>query len=100
MISVINVREPIGFTFEHRAHLQGNFYLRDLINGSRWIPLRIRMRYSIFKVFFELKITNIKILKIVVEVEARKHLTYLRPRGSFLDRGFLNLFLQQSISEL
>jgi hypothetical protein len=94
------VREPIGFTFEHRAHLQGNFYLRDLIDGSWRVPLNIRMRYSIFKVFFELKITNIKILKIVVEVEARKHLTYLGPRGSFLDRGFLNLFLQQSISEL
>jgi hypothetical protein len=95
------VREPIGFTFEHRAHLQGNFYLRDLINGYRWVnPLPIRMLNSIFNVFFELKVTNIKILKIVVEVEARKHLTYLGPRGSFLDRGFLNLFLQQSISEL
>jgi hypothetical protein len=95
------VREPIGFTFEQRAHLQGNFYLRDLIYGTRWVyPLGIRMRYSIFKVFFELKITNIKSFKIVVEVEARKHLTYLGPRGSFLDRGFLNLFLQQCISEL
>ena len=95
------MREPIGFTFEHRAHLQGNFYLRDLINGYRWVnPLPIRMLNSIFNVFFELKVTNIKILKIVVEVEARKHLTYLGPRGSFLDRGFLNLFLQQSISEL
>jgi hypothetical protein len=94
------VCEPIGFTFEQRAHLQGNFYLRDLIYGIRWIILQIRMPYSIFKVFFEFKITNIKSFKIVVEIEARKNLTYLGPRGSFLDRGFLNLFLQQSISEL
>jgi hypothetical protein len=94
------VRESIGFAFEHRAHLQGNFYLRDLIYGIRWIILLIRMRYSIFKVFFELKITNINSFKIVVEVEARKHLTYLGPRGSLLDRSFLNLFLEQSIAEL
>ena len=94
------MRESIGFTFVQRAQLQDNFNLRDLIDGSGRIILSKRMGYSIFKVFLELKIANIESFKIVVEVEARKHLTYLGPRGSFLDRGFLNLFLQQSISEL
>jgi len=53
------VREAIGFTFVQRAQLQDNFNLRDLINGKRRIILSIRMRYSIFKVLLELKITNI-----------------------------------------
>jgi hypothetical protein len=94
------VREAIGFTFVHRAQLQDNFNLRDLIGGFGRIPLFKRMRYSIFKVLLELKIANIESFKIVVEVEARKHFTYLGPRGFRLDRCSLNLFLQLSVSEL
>ena len=30
-VSVLNVREPIGYSFEQRAHLQGNFNLRDFV---------------------------------------------------------------------
>ena len=93
------MREPIGFTFEQRAHLQGNFNLRDLVYRSGSIPLHIRMRYSVFKVLLELKITNVESFKIVVEVEARKHLAYLEPRRFLLAGRFLNLFLQHSVSD-
>ena len=100
-VSVLNVREPIGFTFEQRAHLQGNFNLRDLVYRSwRLYPLYIRMRYSVFKVLLELKITNIESFKIVVEVEARKHFTYLEPWRFLWDGRLLNLFLQQFLNEL
>jgi hypothetical protein len=58
------------------------------------------MRYSIFKVLLELKITDIKSFKIVVEVEARKHFTYLGPRGFHLEGRSLNFFLLLSVSEL
>ncbi len=94
------MRESIGFTFVHRAQLQDNFNLRDLIDGSGWIPLSKRMNHSIFEVLLELKIANIESFKIVVEVEARKHFTYLGPRRFLLDRCSLNLFLQLSVSEL
>ena len=95
------MREAIGFTFVQRAQLQDNFNLRDLINGKRRIFLFKRMRYSIFKVLLELKITNIKSFKIVVEVEARKQrFTYLRSRGFHLERRSLNFFLLLSVSEL
>jgi hypothetical protein len=94
------VRDSIGFTFVQRAQLQDNFNLRDLIDGFGRIPLFKRMHYSIFKVLLELKIANIESFKIVVEVEARKHFTYLGPRGFRLDRCSLNLFLQLSVSEL
>ena len=93
------MREPIGYSFEQRAHLQGNFNLRDLVYRSGSIPLHIRMRYSVFKVLLELKITNIESFKIVVEVEARKHLAYLEPRRFLLAGRFLNLFLQHSVSD-
>ena len=93
------MREPIGYSFEQRAHLQGNFNLRDLVYRSGSIPLHIRMRYSVFKVLLELKITNVESFKIVVEVEARKHLAYLEPRRFLLAGRFLNLFLQHSISD-
>ena len=93
------MREAIGFTFEQRAHLQGNFNLRDLVYRSGSIPLHKRMRYSVFKVLLELKITNVESFKIVVEVEARKHLAYLEPRRFLLAGRFLNLFLQHSISD-
>ena len=94
------MREPIGYSFEQRAHLQGNFNLRDLVYRYWRIVIFNRMRYSVFKVLLELNITNIESFKIVVEVEARKHFTYLGPRGSRLDRCSLNLFLQLSVSEL
>ena len=94
------MREPIGFTFEQRAQLQDNFNLRDLVYRFGIIPLHIRMRYSVFKVLLELKITNVESFKIVVEVEARKHLAYLEPRRFLLAGRFLNLFLQHSISDL
>ena len=93
------MREPIGFTFEQRAHLQGNFNLRDLVYRFGKFPLHIRMRYSVFKVLLELKITNVESFKIVVEVEARKHLAYLEPRRFLLAGRFLNLFLQHSVSD-
>ena len=93
------MREPIGYSFEQRAHLQGNFNLRDLVYRSGSIPLHIRMRYSVFKVLLELKITNVESFKIVVEVEARKHLAYLEPRRFLLAGRFLNLFLQHSVSD-
>ena len=93
------MREPIGYSFEQRAHLQGNYNLRDLVYRSGSIPLHIRMRYSVFKVLLELKITNIESFKIVVEVEARKHLAYLEPRRFLLAGRFLNLFLQHSVSD-
>jgi hypothetical protein len=99
-VSVFNVRDPIGFTFEQRAHLQGNFNLRDLVYRSRSCPLCIRMRYSVFKVLLELKITHIESFKIVVEVEARKHFTYLEPWRFLWDGRLLNLFLQQFLNEL
>ena len=57
------------------------------------------MRYSVFKVLLELKITNVESFKIVVEVEARKHLAYLEPRRFLLAGRFLNLFLQHSVSD-
>ena len=94
------MREAIGFIFVQRAQLQDNFNLRDLIKGKRRNILSKRMRYSIFKVLLELKITNIKSFKIVVEVEARKHFTYLGPRGFLLDGCSLNFFLQLSVSQL
>jgi hypothetical protein len=94
------VREPIGYSFEQRAHLQGNFNLRDIVYRSGRIPLCIRMRYSVFKVLLELKITDVESFKIVVEVEARKHLAYLEPRRFLLAGRFLNLFLQHSVSDL
>ena len=98
-VSVFNVREPKGYSFEQRAHLQGNFNLRDLVYRFGGFPLLIRMRYSVFKVLLELKITNIESFKIVVEVEARKHLAYLEPRRFLLAGRFLNLFLQHSVSD-
>ena len=70
IVRVFNVREPIGLAFVHRAHSKGCFHLRDLFNGSGWIPLIIGMPYCILKVFLELKISNIQRFKIVVEVEA------------------------------
>jgi hypothetical protein len=76
------VREPKGFGFVKRAHLQGNFYLRDLLNGKRSNFLIIRMPYGIFEVLLELKIRNIKRFKIVVEIEARKN--YFRAGGRSL----------------
>ncbi len=94
------MRESIGFTFVQRAQLQNNFNLRDLIDRNGRIPLFKRMHYSIFKVLLKFKIANIESFKIVVEVEARKHFTYLGPRGFLLDRCSLNLFLQLSVSEL
>ncbi len=94
------MRESIGSTFVQRAQLQDNFNLRYLIDGSGRTPLFKRMRYSIFEVLLELKIANIECFKIVVEVEARKHFTYLGSRGFRLDRCSLNLFLQLSVSEL
>ena len=66
----MNVREPIGLAFVHRAHPKGHFHLRDLFNRFRVIPLVIRMPYCILIVFLELKIIDIQRFKIVVEVEA------------------------------
>jgi hypothetical protein len=76
IISVLNVREPIGFGFVQRAHLKVDFNLRDLINGKKRIFLIIRMLYGVFEVFLELKIRKIKRFKVVVEIKARKN--YLR----------------------
>ena len=88
------MREAIGFTFVQRAQLQDNFNLRRIFRFKR-------MRYSIFKVLLELKITNTKSFKIVVEVEARKQrFTYLGPRGFHLEGRSLNFFLLLSVSEL
>ena len=94
------MREAIGFTFVQRAQLQDNFNLRDLIYRIRRILLSKRMRYSIFKVLLELKITDIESFKIVVEVEAWKRFNYLGPRGFYLERRSLNFFLLLSVSEL
>jgi hypothetical protein len=71
------VREPIGFAYVKRAHSQGHFHLRDLLNRKRGIFVIIRMLYGIFEVFLELKIRNIKRFKIFVEVEARMRFTFL-----------------------
>jgi hypothetical protein len=48
------VREPIGFAFVKRAHLQGHFHLRDLLDEKRGTALSIRMPYGVFEVFLEL----------------------------------------------
>ena len=72
----MKVSETIGFSLVKRAQFQDNFYLRDLrVRGWR-ITLLKRMTYSMFKVLFDLEITNIERLKIVVEVEARKRLIF------------------------
>jgi hypothetical protein len=84
------VREPIGFAFVKRAHPQGHFHLRDLLNRKRGIFVIIRMLNGIFEVFLELKIRNIKRFKIVVEIKARKD--YLRASdGSLFILPFLDL---------
>jgi hypothetical protein len=70
------VSETIRFSLVKRAQFQDNFYLRDLRVRVWRITLLKRMTYSMFKVLFDLEITNIKRLKIVVEVEARKHFTF------------------------
>jgi len=76
-VYVLNVRDTIGFSFVQSAELQNYFYLRDLINRFDWIRLFIWMQYSVFKILFKLKITNIETFKIFVEVEARICWTYL-----------------------
>ena len=73
---VVKVSEPIRFSLVKRAQFQVNFYLRDLRDRCWRINLLKGMTYSMFKVLLDLKITNIERLKIVVEVEARKHFTF------------------------
>ena len=51
------------------------------------------MPYCILIVLLELKIRDTQRFKVVVEVEARKHFTYLEPRRFLLDGRLLNLFL-------
>ena len=66
----MNVREPLGLLFVHRAHPKGHFHLRNLFNRFRIFPLFIRMPYFKLIVFLELKIIDIQRFKIVVEVKA------------------------------
>ena len=75
----MNVREPIGLAFVHRAHPKGHFHLRNLFNGFRSIiPLVIRMPYCILIVFLELKIKDIQGFKVIVKIEARMRFTFLK----------------------
>jgi hypothetical protein len=71
----LNLREPIGLAFVHRAHPKSNFYLRDLFNRFRISPLLKRMRYCIFIVFLKLKIIDIQRFKVVIEVTAKMRFT-------------------------
>ena len=66
------MREPIGFGLVKRAHTEGHFHQRDLLNRKRGIFPIIRMPYGVFEVFLELKISNIKRFNIFVDIKARK----------------------------
>ena len=67
----MNVREPIGLAFVHRAHPKGHFNLRNLRHGFGIGCLPIRMYDFVLKVFLKLKIRYIERLKIIVEIKAR-----------------------------
>ena len=77
VVSVLNMREAIGFAFIRRANLKGDYHLRNLFNRKRGIFLIIRMPYGVFEVLLELKMINIERFKIFVEVKARVPCTYL-----------------------
>jgi hypothetical protein len=73
--------QPIRFPFIKSTHLECNFNFSDFIYWYRRIVECIRMHNFVLEIFLELKMTLIKILKVLIEIEARKNLR----RGSFFD---------------
>ena len=53
-VLIVKVGGSVKFTLIQCAHLESNFYFRNLFYISRWTPLLIRMHHRMFEIFLEL----------------------------------------------
>ena len=92
IIIVLNVCQPVRFSFVKCAHWKSDFDQWNLIDWFGWIWCNIRMPYCVLNILLELEIRDIQSFKIFVEVKTRMSPFNLLSLGWFLLRLILSLF--------